>query len=143
MAERRPVTDDTLIKMALYMRKRAYAPYSGFRVGAALRCQDGSVFVGCNVENAAYSATCCAERTALFAAVAAGQRVFDTIAIASDNPDETWPCGVCRQALYEFAPQLRVLSVGANGRVQAGTLGALLAHGFGAASLAEAREDRL
>ncbi|MDE3215407.1 MAG: cytidine deaminase, partial [Gemmatimonadota bacterium] len=89
----------------------AYAPYSGFRVGAALLAADGAVATGCNVENAAYPAGVCAERVALGAAVAQGHREFLAIAIATEAQEPTPPCGVCRQALVEFSPDLVVLSV--------------------------------
>ena len=83
----------------------AYAPYSGFRVAAALTCADGSVYVGVNVENRSYGLTCCAERSALFAAVSAGQRVFSSLAIYSpDSPQPLPPCGACRQVVSEFVP---------------------------------------
>ena len=91
--------------------ERAYAPYSGFRVGAALLGRSGVVYTGCNIENASYSVTNCAERTALFKAVSEGEREFDAIAIVSCSGKPTPPCGVCRQALAEFAPQLSVLLV--------------------------------
>lgn len=99
---------------AIEAAKGAYAPYSKFRVGAALLCDDGTVFTGCNIENAAYSVTVCAERVALFTAVAAGKRKFKAIAVAgSANDDFTEPCppcGVCRQALWEFCePELPVI----------------------------------
>ena len=96
-----------LVKLALKARKNAHAPYSGFRVGAALLCRDGSVFCGANVENASYSLTCCAERSALFAAVSAGKREFDAVAVVGGKGDEVNefcpPCGACRQALSEFS----------------------------------------
>ena len=96
-----------LIKLALKARKNAHAPYSGFRVGAALLCRDGSVFCGANVENASYSLTCCAERSALFAAVSAGKREFDAVAVVGGKGDEVNefcpPCGACRQVLSEFS----------------------------------------
>ena len=97
-----------LVKLALGARKNAYAPYSGFLVGAAILCSDGSVFCGANVENASYSLTCCAERNALFAAVSAGKREFEAIAVVGgkegDISEFCPPCGACRQALSEFSP---------------------------------------
>ena len=91
--------------------EHAYAPYSGFRVGAALLGRSGKIYTGCNVENASYSVTNCAERTALFKAVSEGERDFDAIAIVSSSGKKTPPCGVCRQALSEFAPKLAVYLV--------------------------------
>ncbi len=125
-----------LPKMALRARARAYAPYSSFQVGAALLCDDGSVYTGCNIENAAYSVTCCAERVALFSAVSAGRRAFRAIAIAGgpagDAPREHCaPCGVCRQALAEFADEeLCVLLVRDENDVQMYRLGDLLPASF-------------
>ena len=99
--------DRELISLAEDARSRAYAPYSGFAVGAALLAADGRVFVGCNVENGSYSATICAERVAFGAAIAAGCREFEKIAIVGGNASETpdrfcMPCGVCRQVMSEF-----------------------------------------
>lgn len=92
------------------MHRFSYVPYSHFPVGAALLCRDGAVFTGCNVENAAYGSTICAERTALLKAISEGHREdWQTIAIAGQGEDYCWPCGSCRQMLYEFAPNLRVL----------------------------------
>ena len=122
-----------LIRMALKARKGAYAPYSDFLVGAALRAEDGRVFTGCNVENAAFTPTSCAERTALFKAVSEGVREFTAIAIASHG-SAPFPCGACRQSLNEFAPDLRIL-VTWDGNVRETTLRALLPEGFGPASL--------
>ena len=106
------MTDAELISTAVSMQERAYVPYSHFPVGAALLCSDGAVFTGCNVENAAYGSTLCAERTALVKAVSEGRTGgFTAIAIAGRGSDFCWPCGACRQMLFEFAPQLRVLAV--------------------------------
>ena len=121
-----------LFDKAVDAAKGAYAPYSGFRVGAAILCDDGTVFTGCNIENASYSVTVCAERVALFSAVAAGYRRFVAIAVAgSADGDFTKPCppcGVCRQALAEFmdADAAVILADGVH------TLGELLPMSFGA-----------
>lgn len=110
--------------------ERAYAPYSQFRVGAALVGADGTIFVGCNVENAAYPAGICAERAALSAAVAGGVRRFDLLVIASEADEPTPPCGMCRQALVEFAPTLAILSFTRDGGLAEWDLGTLLPHPF-------------
>jgi cytidine deaminase len=115
---------------------RAYAPYSSFRVGAALLGTDGSVTEGCNVENAAYPAGICAERGALACAVARGVRSFEALAIATEASEPTPPCGMCLQALAEFAPRLTVLSVTRAGQAARWTLGELLPHAFAADSMA-------
>ena len=130
------MTDQELVQRALEMRKFSYAPYSHFAVGAALLCEDGTLFTGCNVENAAYGSTLCAERTALVKAVSEGRTTgWTTLAIAGIGEDFCWPCGACRQMLYEFAPKLRVLAVNQHGQFQQAGLWELLPMGFGPASL--------
>ena len=109
----------------------AYVPYSRFPVGAALECADGTVFTGCNIENAAYTPTVCAERTAVFKAVSEGRRVFRRIAIAADTEKFCAPCGVCRQVLEEFAPEIEVILVNREGKTLELTLPELLPYGFG------------
>lgn len=103
------MTDKELVDMAKKAMERAYAPYSHYFVGAALLCRDGSVYTGCNIENASYSVTCCAERTTLFSAVSNGERDFEAIAVVGGKKGniegEFPPCGVCRQALSEFADE--------------------------------------
>ncbi len=103
-----------LVRRARQARRQAYAPYSKFRVGAALLGQSGRAFTGCNVENASYGLTICAERSAVFQAVAAGEREFEAIAVAVESEADVRSCGACLQVLSEFAPNLRVII--ANGR---------------------------
>jgi cytidine deaminase len=103
-----------LLSKARTARRSAYAPYSRFRVGAALLTASGKVFTGCNVENASYGLTICAERSAVFTAVAAGERRFKAIAIAATAKGIVRPCGACLQVLAEFAPRMRVIIL--NGR---------------------------
>jgi cytidine deaminase len=122
--------DSRLVAMARAARRRAYAPYSRFRVGAAVRA-GGRVFEGANVENASYGLTICAERAAVAAAVLTGARRLEAVAIASGTSPPTPPCGMCLQTLAEFAgPGLVVLLAGARGAVEETTLGELLPRGF-------------
>ncbi|MGN0674681.1 MAG: cytidine deaminase [Oscillospiraceae bacterium] len=109
------MTDKELLAIADKAMANAYAPYSKFKVGAALLCSDGTVFTGCNVENASFGATNCAERTAIFKAVSEGYRDFEAIAIVSSGGGETYPCGICRQVMGEFAPKLRIILRNENG----------------------------
>lgn len=124
-----------LVHAAIAAAEKAYVPYSHYPVGAALRSVDGTIFTGCNVENASYSATICAERTALVKAVSEGQRQFDAIAVITDTGG--FPCGTCRQVLFEFAPTLRVIIARPDGIILHDLpLNELLAYGFGPAHLA-------
>lgn len=124
-----------LRERALAAMERAYAPYSKFRVGAALLASDGSVSEGCNVENAAYPAGICAERAAVAAAVSRGNRSFDVVMIATEADDPTPPCGICRQVLYEFSPHLLVIASTRAGREARWALDELLPKAFTAHSL--------
>lgn len=146
--------DVTLVQAALQVRQRAYAPYSRFQVGAAVRAMpDGgdsaspmhavpgrpetspAVYAGCNVENASYGLTVCAERAAVFAAVASGVRRLDAVAVVTDTPVTAWPCGACRQVLSEFGSQMRVVSATVSGLVEVTSLDALFPLAFGPAAL--------
>ena len=123
------MTPEKLVSMALDAMQHAYAPYSGYKVGAALLCKDGSVVCGANIENAAYGPSNCAERTAMFKAVSEGAREFTAIAIASRDA-APWPCGACRQFLAEFAPDMEVLSAMGGGRYVSNRLSELMPYTF-------------
>ena len=123
-----------LLEMATSARERAYAPHSNDRVGAALLGQSGKIYTGCNVENAAYGATICAERTAVVKAVSEGELVFVAIAVVTANGGT--PCGICRQVLAEFSPDMRVIVADAEGRIHMEcALADLLPASFGPAAL--------
>ena len=124
-----------LLQSAIQAQSFAYAPYSRFPVGAALLCEHGQIFCGCNVENASYGLTICAERAALFGAVAQGVRRFRAVFIAAPTEGPVAPCGACRQVLTEFAPDLLVYSRGRGGEIARWRLDDLLPRAMGPADL--------
>ena len=124
------MTDRDLINLAAEASKKAYVPYSHFAVGAALECTDGTVFTGCNVENAAFGSCICAERTAACKAVSEGHRDFARIAVYGDGEGYCYPCGACRQFLAEFAPEMEVLSAKGGGRYVSYKLSEMLPYTF-------------
>ena len=134
-AQPQPASHDTLRAAATAAMGRAYAPYSEFRVGAALLASDGTIIAGCNVENSSFPAGICAERGAIAAAVASGYRDFTELAIVTDADDPTSPCGMCRQVLMEFAPNLQVMSYTTSGAEARWSLADLLPHPFTPQSL--------
>lgn len=125
------MTEQELIQTAIDMKKRAYCPYSRFAVGAALECADGSVFTGCNIENASYSVTLCAERAAAAKALSEGHRDFIRIAIAGSGSDYCVPCGTCRQFLSEFSKDIEIIAVNSHGETRAYFLSELFPIAFG------------
>lgn len=122
-----------LVRHALHARQRAYAPYSGYLVGAAVLAADGAVIGGCNVENASYGASICAERVALTSAIAQGRRDFLAIAIATENGGP--PCGICRQVMVELGPDMTVYISDAEGHYRTTTVDRLLPDSFDPANL--------
>ncbi|MEZ5283432.1 MAG: cytidine deaminase [Vicinamibacterales bacterium] len=122
--------ESELVELARRARAHAVAPYSGFRVGAALEAADGRVFTGCNVENASYGLTECAERVAMFKALSEGAREFVRIAVVADTERPTTPCGACRQVLWEFAPTLDVIVANGTSILGRHHLADLLPHAF-------------
>jgi cytidine deaminase len=134
--------EQALTARAFEAMEQAYAPYSGFRVGAALLASDGTIVVGCNVENASYPAGTCAERGALAGAVVQGIRKFEAVVIATEAEKPASPCGICRQALVEMSPHLKVLSVTRSGLSARWTLAGLLPEAFTPASLEREPAER-
>ena len=119
-----------LIATAEQARQNAHAPFSRFRVGAALRAKSGRIYTGCNIENASYGLTCCAERVAIFKAVSEGERGFDAIAVVSDTDALTPPCGACRQIIWEFCGDVPVILANLKGKVEHERSGTLLPRPF-------------
>jgi cytidine deaminase len=126
----KPETKASLREAAMRALDNAHAPYSNFKVGAALLTRDGRLITGCNVENSAYGLAICAETLAVASAVSQGLTEFDEIAIASDDREPTPPCGACRQVLNEFAPNIRISSYTRDGKEASWTLKELLPHAF-------------
>lgn len=125
------MTEKELIATAIQMLDMSYAPYSHFPVGAALECADGTVYTGCNIENAAYGCGICAERTAIFKAVSEGRCEFKRIVVAGKSTNFCVPCGACRQVMREFAPNLEVICLNGAGEAKHYTLPQLLPDSFG------------
>ena len=129
------MTADPLVAAAAIARGRAYAPFSGFLVGAALETENGTIIFGCNIESASYGLTMCAERTAIFKGVSEGYRSFTRIAVVTDAATPTPPCGACRQLLWEFAPDAEVILANMSGKAVRYTVRELLPDGFDARQL--------
>ena len=129
------MTEKELIQAAVEMLDKAYVPYSHFPVGAALECGDGTVYTGCNIENAAFPCTICAERAAIFKAVSEGHRTFRRIVVAGRSEKFCVPCGSCRQVMREFAPEMEVICLNGKGEAGRYTLRQLLPESFGPAYL--------
>lgn len=130
------------MKAALLAKRRAYAPYSRFRVGAALLASNGRIYSGCNIEISTFALTICAERTAIFKAISEGDRNFKAIAVVSDDPDYTPPCGACRQVLMDLAGNIDFLMVNGAGKVKIVKLKKLLPHAFGQRNLERTRKTK-
>ncbi len=130
------IDEQALVQRAMQARSRAYAPYSNYTVGAAVLSEDGTIFDGCNIENATYPATVCAERVAIFKAVSEGRRQLQAIALVTENGGS--PCGICRQVMREFAPELVVLIADSTGDYRRTTLAELLPDSFGPEDLLDA-----
>lgn len=132
-----------LLKLAEEMRKFSYSPYSNFKVGAALLTKSGKVYTGCNIECASIGGTNCAERTALFKAISEGDTKIDKIAIASSNSEKdepTYPCGICRQVIIEFGPDIKIITGYTDGKIYECKIKDLIPHYFSGSDLKESKE---
>jgi cytidine deaminase len=121
---------DALISAAKQARENAHAPFSDFRVGAAVRANSGRVYAGCNIENASYGLTCCAERVAIFKALSEGERGFEAIAVVTETDNLTPPCGACRQIIWEFCGDVPVILANLKGKIEHESAGKLLPRPF-------------
>lgn len=126
---------EALIRAARQVRENAHAPFSNFRVGAAVRAKSGRIFTGCNVENASYGLTLCAERVAIFKAISEGERGFDGIAVVTDAGTLTPPCGACRQIIWELCGEVPVVMANLEGKVEVESSGGLLPRPFDSSHL--------
>ena len=126
---------DALILAARQARENAHAPFSNFRVGAAVRAKSGRIYTGCNVESASYGLTCCAERTAIFKAVSEGERGFEAVAVVTETDTLTPPCGACRQIIWEFCGDVPVVLANLKGKIELESAGKLLPRPFDSAFL--------
>jgi cytidine deaminase len=124
-----------LIKAATQAREHAHAPYSHFRVGAALRAKSGRIFTGCNIENSTFGLTLCAERVAVFKALSEGERAFDAVAVVADTERLTPPCGACRQILWEFCRDAEVVLANLSGQIEVRRISDLFPEAFDASFL--------
>lgn len=122
--------EESLIDIAKEVRERAYAPYSNFKVGAAVETEDGNVYTGCNVESASYGLTVCAERVAIWKGISRGETKFSRIAVVVDTEDLTPPCGVCRQIIWEFCGDVPVILANLQGKKETLMMGELLPRAF-------------
>lgn len=123
-------TKDELVKAATEVRERAYAPYSNFKVGAAVRTKDGKIYTGCNVESASYGLTVCAERVAIWKAVSEGEKEFEQVAVVADTEELTPPCGVCRQIIWEFGGDIPITFANLKGDTETVKMSELLPRAF-------------
>ncbi len=121
---------ESLIVAARAAREHAHAPYSNFRVGAALQAASGRVITGCNIENATYGLTMCAERVAIYKAVSEGERAFDAVAVVADTPVLTPPCGACRQLIWEFCGDTEIILANLAGQIETHRMSHLFPHPF-------------
>lgn len=120
-----------LVKKAMKAKENAYAPYSGFRVGACVKTQDGRIYIGCNIENSSFGATICAERTAIVKAISEGETKISAIAITSDSDGLTYPCGICRQVISEFrSDNTKIICSNKKGEYKIYEINDILPHAF-------------